>query len=94
MIKRTGIAKLDYNEELRLAKDSSEKKRTALINFQIEQLKLIEDYNKKKNNLEKLDLDPVTTLVKSKSADGVKDLSDNAKNATKELENTAESVEK
>ena len=94
LIKRTEIANLDYKEELRLAKDSSEKKKTALINFQIEQLKLIEDYNKKKNNLEKLDLDPITTLNKSKSADGIKDVADSAKTATKELENTAEAVEK
>lgn len=86
-IKRVEISKLDYDEEFRLSKGNQDKQKTALNDFQIEKLKLLEDYNKKKNELEKLDLNPVTTLATSKNQakDPFQSVIDSAKNAVKGL---------
>jgi len=66
-LKRVEIAKVDYDEEFRLSKGNQDKQKTALINFQLEKIKLIESYNKQKNTLEALDLDPITKMATSKS---------------------------
>jgi hypothetical protein len=86
-LKRNEIAKLDYDEEVRLAKGSQEKQKTALVNFQLEKLKLIESYNKQKNTLEVLDLDPVTKLATSKleAKDPFNAVVESAKKAVKNL---------
>ena len=93
-LKRIEIAKVDYDEEFRLSKGSQEKQKIALINFQLEKLKIIDDYNKKKNTLEQLDLDPITKLATSK--DKVKNpfqsVIDSAKNATKNLHSQTETI--
>lgn len=93
-LKRIEIAKVDYDEEFRMSKGSQEKQKIALINFQLEKLKIIEDYNKKKNTLEQLDLDPITKLATSK--DEVKNpfqsVIDSAKNATKNLHSQTETI--
>jgi len=68
-LKRAEIAKVDYDEEFRLAKGNQDKQKVALINFQLEKINLLEEYNKKKNTLEALDLDPVTELAVSKNQD-------------------------
>lgn len=86
-LKRAEIAKVDYEEEFRLAKGNQDKQKVALINFQLEKIKLLEEYNKKKNTLEALDLDPVTELAVSKNQDKdpFKSVIDSAKNAVKGL---------
>lgn len=67
-LKRTEIAKLDYDEEFRLAKGNQDKQKTALINFQLEKLKLIEGYNKQRTELEALDLNAITTFDPDKKS--------------------------
>jgi hypothetical protein len=93
-LKRVEIAKVDYDEEIRLSKGSQEKQKIALIDFQLEKLKLIEDYNKKKNTLEQLDLDPVTKTAESKiiHPSTFKDVTDSAKNAVKSLRGPADEL--
>jgi hypothetical protein len=88
-LKRVEIAKVDYDEEIRLSKGSQEKQKIALIDFQLEKLKLIEDYNKKKNTLEQLDLDPITKLAtpKNQDKDPFKFVTDSAEKAVKSMKN-------
>lgn len=85
-IKRTEIAKLDYDEEFRLAKGSQNKQKIALINFQLEKIKLIESYTKQKNTLEALDLDSITKLTNAKDIDPLKQLAKSGEEAEKALE--------
>jgi len=94
-LKRNEIAKLDYDEEFRLSKGSQDKQKTALLNFQLEKLKLIESYNKQKNTLEALDLDPITQLATSKSQDKdpFKSVIDSGKKVEKEIENVGKKSE-
>lgn len=97
-LKRVEIAKLDYDEENRLAKGNQEKQKTALINFQLEKIKLLEDYNKKKNQLEALDLnangvqggeikDPLKSVDESAKAvnERLKEFADNADDIKKKI---------
>jgi hypothetical protein len=98
---RKRLAELDRDEDLRLAKNSYEKQQTALLNFQIENLKLIKDYAKKRADLEKLDLDQVLNLGellqdidKLNKKDILKSLSDSGKNAQKELEKVGKQIER
>jgi len=93
-LKRNEIAKLDYDEEFRLSKGSQDKQKTALLNFQLEKLKLIESYNKQKNTLEALDLDPITQLATSKSQDKdpFKSVIDSAAKATKSIKTNGETL--
>jgi len=85
-IKRTEIAKLDYDEEFRLSKGSQDKEKTALINFQLEKIKLIEDYTKQKSTLEALDLDPITRMTTATGIDPLKELAKSGESASKSLE--------
>lgn len=92
---RKRLAEIDRDEELRLAKNSYEKRKTAELNFQIENIKLLQDYIKKRADLEGLDLDPIRQLVDildEKTA--FKSLTDSAKEAGKELEKSAQKAEK
>ena len=98
---RKRLAELDRDEDLRLAKNSYEKQQTALLNFQIENIKLIKDYAKKRADLEKLDLDQVLNLGellqdidKLNKKDILKSLSDSGKNAQKELEKVGKQIER
>lgn len=93
-LKRVEIAKIDYDEEFRMSKGNQDRQKTALIDFQLEKLSLIEDYNKKKNTLEQLDLDPITTLAisKNQAKDPFKSVTDSAKNAVKSLRTPAEQL--
>lgn len=95
-LKRVEIAQVDYDEENRLAKGNQDKQKTALINFQLEKIKLIESYNKQKNSLESLDLDPVTKLATSKSQDKdpFQSVIESGKNVEKTLENIGNQAEK
>ncbi len=95
-LKRVEIAKVDHEEENRLAKGNQEKQKIALINFQLEKIKLIESYNKQKSTLEALDLDPVTKQATSKlqDKDPLKTLGDSAEHAVKGLEKAADRAEK
>jgi hypothetical protein len=94
LIKRVEIAKVDYDEEFRLSKGNQDKQKTALINFQLEKLKLIESYNKQKSTLEALDLDGVSKLNTSKTEkDPLKQLAESGKLASKELEQNAKDTE-
>jgi len=94
-LKRIDIAKLDYDEEFRLSKGNQDKQKTALINFQLEKIKLIESYNKQKNSLEALDLDPVTKLATSKSEakDPFSSVVESGKKAGKSLEDVGKKAE-
>lgn len=93
-LKRTEIAKLDYDEEFRLAKGNQDKQKTALINFQIEKLKLIENYNKQRTQLEALDLDAITTFDPNKKGktdtDPFKYVTDSAGRTVKRLQDFAD----
>lgn len=92
---RKQIAILDYNEDVRLAKDNQEKKKTAFINYQIEIFKLTQDYTKKRADLEKLDLDSITQLTNLMSRkDLLKELEKSTEKAGKELEKSGEKAEK
>lgn len=98
---RKRLAELDRDEDLRLAKNSYEKQQTALLSFQIENLKLIKDYAKKRADLEKLDLDQVLNLGellqdidKLNKKDILKSLFDSGKNAQKELEKVGKQIER
>lgn len=82
-LKRVEIAKADYDEEFRLAKGSQEKQKTALINYQLEKIKLLEGYNKKRVELEGLALTSRGTT--STNLDPNKALEESAKNAQKGL---------
>ena len=64
-IKRSQIAKLDYDEALRLAKGNQTKEKIALIDYQNEQLKLMQDFRAKKKNLEKTGFTEIGTAVES-----------------------------
>ena len=95
-LKRVEIAKLDYDEENRLAKGNQDKQKTALINFQLEKIKLLEDYNKKKNQLEALDLN-AKGLQGGEIKDPLKAVDESAKavnNQLKEFADNAEAIKK
>lgn len=93
-LKRTEIAKLDYDEEFRLAKGNQDKQKTALINFQIEKLKLIENYNKQRTQLEALDLNAVTSFDPDKKGktdtDPFKYVTESAGRTVKRLQDFAD----
>lgn len=92
---RKRLAELDRDEELRLAKNSYEKRQTALLNFQIANLELLQNYSKKRAEIEKLDLDPIRDLLKNDwKKDLMKPVEDSAKKAGKELENVGKKAEK
>lgn len=85
---RKRLAEIDRDEELRLAKNSYEKRQTALLEFQIKNIELLQDYVKKRADLEKLDLDPISELLNTDfRKDLMKPVEDSAKKAGKELEN-------
>ncbi len=52
-LKRSQIAKVDYDEALRLAKGNQTKEKIALIEYQNEQIKIMQDFDKKKKELKK-----------------------------------------
>jgi tape measure domain-containing protein len=86
-VKRSELSKLNYSEELRLAKGNQDAQKIALINFQIENIKLLESYNDKKAGLEKLQLRPITALATSASEkDPSKQLEDQMKKNIKNLQ--------
>lgn len=92
---RMQIAKLDYDEDIRQAKDSQEKKKTAYFNYQAEIFKITQDGIKKRADLEKLDLDAITKLTNVFSReDLLKPLEKSAQSANKELQKSAEHAEK
>jgi len=92
---RTRLNELDRDEELRLAKNSYEKQQIALTEFQIKKLELQQSYNKKRAELEKLDLDPIRELLNTDyRKDLMKPVSDSAKEATKELVKMGKETEK
>lgn len=83
---RKRLAELDRDEEIRLAKNSYEKQQTALLNFQIRQIELIQSHAKKRAEIEKLDLDPIRELLNQDfRKDLMKPVEESAKKANKEL---------
>jgi hypothetical protein len=83
---RKRLAELDRDEEVRLAKNSYEKQQTALLNFQIRQIELIQSHAKKRAEIEKLDLDPIRDLLNQDfRKDLMKPVEESAKKANKEL---------
>jgi hypothetical protein len=93
-LKRNELAKINYDEELRLAKGNQAKEKTALINFQLEKLKLLTDYNKKAESIGKLELKPAGFAKSKDEKDPMKQLAESAKLAQKALEGTASQMEK
>lgn len=92
---RKKLAEIDRDEELRLAKDNYAKRRTAELNFQIENIRLLQEYAKKRADLEKLDLDPIEKLLNTDyRKDLMKPVADSAKKAQKELEKVGEKAAK
>jgi len=91
---RSKIAELDRDEELRLADGDFTLRKTATLNFYIEQIKLLEAYNKEKKGLEKLSLKPVTELATSdlEDKDPMKTLHKNAVRGLKSLKGTTENL--
>jgi tape measure domain-containing protein len=94
LVSQSKLTKLSFDEEIRLAKENDLKKKTALEKFNKDAFLIREEYLKKQADLEKLDLNQITTFAKGKDSDPLKDLAESGKEATKELENTAEAVEK
>jgi tape measure domain-containing protein len=94
LVSQAKLTKLSFDEEIRLAKENDLKKKTALEKFNKDAFLIREEYLKKQADLERLDLDQVNTFAKGKDSDPLKDLAESGKAATKELENTAEAVEK
>jgi len=95
-LKRVEIAKVDYDEENRLAKGNQDKQKTALINFQLEKLKLIEGYNKQRVELESLELNAITTFDNSKGkpdTDPFKSVGESAGKAVGKLKGFADASE-
>ena len=70
-LKRIEIAQVDYDEELRLAKGNQNKQKTALINFQLEKIKLLEAYNAKKKALTVKDTDEETLKSLDEAQKGI-----------------------
>lgn len=70
-LKRTEIAQVDYDEELRLAGTNQNKQKTALINFQLEKIKLLEAYNAKKKSLTVKDTDEETLKSLGEAQKGI-----------------------
>ena len=70
-LKRTEIAQVDYDEELRLAGANQNKQKTALINFQLEKIKLLEAYNAKKKSLTVKDTDEETLKSLGEAQKGI-----------------------
>lgn len=100
-VTRKKINESNYNEELRLSKDNNEKKRIAEISYQIENIKLLKEYSKKRADLEKLDLDEILDLGKIledidklNKKEILKSLSDSGKRAQKELEEVGKKIQK
>jgi len=85
---RLQIAKLDYDEHFRLAKDDKNKQRSAEIDYQIAVLNIAEKYGKERISLEKLQLKAIEA-VKPKADDSLKE---SAENAIKQLEQQQEAV--
>jgi tape measure domain-containing protein len=63
--KRSEIAKFDYSESLRLAKGNQTKEKIALIEYQNEQIKIMQDFEKKKKELNKTGFTEIGTAVES-----------------------------
>jgi hypothetical protein len=93
-LKRNELAQVNYDEEFRLAKGNQNKEKTALINFQLEKLKLLTDYNKKAESIGKLELKPAGFAKSKDEKDPMKQLAESAKLAQKALEGTASQMEK
>ena len=93
-LKRNELAQINYEEELRLAKGNQTKEKTALINFQLEKLKLLDDYNKKAESISKLELKPAGFAKSKDEKDPMKQLAESAKLAENALEGTAKQMEK
>lgn len=92
---RKKLAELDRDEQIRIAKDSNEKRQIALLEFQIKNIELTQSYLKKLSSLEKLDLDPITELLNTDfRKDLMKPVEDSAKSAQKELDKMGEKAEK
>jgi len=86
--KRQEILVLAYNEELRQAKGNLGKQKEALLKFHSENLKGIEEYNKQREQLESLALNPAGTTEYTKAKELLN------KSSEKEIENFEKLIEK
>lgn len=89
--KKNEILLLDYNEEMRLAKGNHLKQEEALLDFHSRTLKEIESYNKDKEKIESLRLQPAGVVKLSNPTD---ELSKSTQQAVKDFEKLVEAQNK